>query len=91
MYHGCPGALRFKEPRPDYVRCPNCNEEVEIWSDEPLARCSSCGFWIAREIGASCLDWCPQAAQCVGLELYERLRKNRPPAAMPPADAKGRD
>ena len=46
---GCPGSLLFKDPRPDYVDCPNCGEEVEIWSDEPLARCLNCGFWVKYE------------------------------------------
>lgn len=77
--HSCPGAARFKDPRPDYTNCPNCEAEVEIWSDEPLARCTSCGFWVTHDIGATCLDWCSKAAECVGLDLLERLKQARPP------------
>jgi DNA-directed RNA polymerase subunit RPC12/RpoP len=76
--HHCPGAARFREPTPEYTICPNCQAEVEIWSDEPLARCPSCGYWVSHEIGASCLDWCPKASECVGLDVYERLRHSRP-------------
>ena len=75
---GCPGSTRLREPRPEYANCPNCHSEVEIWSDEPLARCPSCGFWLTHDVGASCIDWCGKAAECVGLDLYERLRQARP-------------
>ncbi|MHB0876309.1 MAG: hypothetical protein ACYC5O_09730 [Anaerolineae bacterium] len=87
---GCPGSMRLREPTPEYTNCPNCNTEVEIWSDEPLARCRSCGFWLTHEVGASCIDWCSKAAECVGLDLYERLMKARPErqsVASPESDA----
>ena len=29
-------------PAPSEVVCAHCNEEVEIWSDEPEAVCSTC-------------------------------------------------
>ena len=32
------------DPYPDYVTCPHCGEpEVEVWCDEPAARCHNCG------------------------------------------------
>jgi len=83
----CPGASRLREPRPEYTKCPNCDTEVEIWSDEPLARCPSCGFWLTHDIGASCIDWCSKAPECVGLEVYERLRKTRAEVQRGEADA----
>ena len=79
MAKSCPGAIVFKEARPDYVECPYCGGEMEVWSDEPLARCPHCHLWVSKERGASCIDWCKFAAECVGLEAYERLRKDRPP------------
>lgn len=30
-------------PVPLDVTCPQCNAEVEMWSDEPEAKCSACG------------------------------------------------
>jgi len=79
MTSSCPGAIVLKEARPDYVDCVHCGQEMEIWSDEPLARCPSCGLWTSKERGASCIDWCRSAVECIGLEAYERLKKVRPP------------
>jgi len=76
---GCPGAIVFKEAKPEYMACPHCGKEMEMWSDEPLARCPHCRLWVNKERGASCIDWCKFAAECIGLEAYERLRKDRPP------------
>ena len=78
MIRGCPGAIVFREARPDYIDCPHCGEEMEIWSDEPVARCHSCGLYVSQERGASCIDWCKSAVECIGLEAYERLQKTRP-------------
>ncbi|MBN1660660.1 MAG: hypothetical protein JXA93_19850 [Anaerolineae bacterium] len=78
MIRGCPGAIAFREARPEDIDCPHCGEEMEIWSDEPVARCSHCGLYVSKERGASCIDWCKAAAECIGLEAYERLKKVRP-------------
>ncbi|MHB1294283.1 MAG: hypothetical protein ACYC4R_04715 [Anaerolineae bacterium] len=76
----CPGAKTVKEPRPGYVRCPHCRTEVEIWSDEIRARCEGCHAWVYTERGASCLDWCAKARECVGASAYEAYQraKERP-------------
>ena len=73
FYKGCPGAVNFREVRPDYVDCPFCGTEMEIWSDEPLAKCPRCGRDVTQSRGASCIDWCTYARECVGSEKYERL------------------
>jgi len=72
---GCPGAINLREVRPQDVACPYCGTEVEIWSDEPFARCPGCGCEVTQARGASCIDWCSQARQCVGSEKYERLMR----------------
>jgi hypothetical protein len=46
---------------------------MEIWPDEPLAKCPNCSREVAQSRGASCIDWCAQARECVGSEKYERL------------------
>jgi DNA-directed RNA polymerase subunit RPC12/RpoP len=79
MLKGCPGAIVLKDARPEYIDCPHCGEEMEIWSDELMARCPHCHLWTSRERGASCIDWCKSAAECIGLEAYERLKHARPP------------
>jgi len=79
MSQSCPGARLIKEPRPEYVRCPHCQGEVEVWSDEYRARCQTCHAWVLREGGASCLDWCAEAERCVGataLAAYRRAQEN---------------
>jgi DNA-directed RNA polymerase subunit RPC12/RpoP len=73
MFKGCPGAISFREVRPEYIDCPFCGTELEIWSDEPMARCPDCGREVTRSRGASCIDWCASARECVGSEKYERL------------------
>lgn len=30
----CPGLSQFTRPKPEYIRCPHCGGQVEIWSDE---------------------------------------------------------
>lgn len=81
MLNSCPGSRLIKEARPEYVRCPHCQQEVEIWSDEFRSRCNHCKAWVYREQGATCLDWCKGAEQCVGpaaLAAYRRARKGIP-------------
>ena len=73
FYKGCPGAINFRKVRPDDVDCPFCGTEVEIWSDEPFARCPTCGREVTQSRGASCIDWCTYARECVGSDKYERL------------------
>ncbi len=70
----CPGSRTIREPRPEYINCPECGREVEIWTDELKATCPGCGNKVFRAQQASCIDWCPQAKECVGPEAYERLR-----------------
>ena len=73
FFQGCPGAINFREVRPDYIDCPFCGTELEIWSDEPFAKCPNCGREVTQSRGASCIDWCAHARECVGKEKYERL------------------
>ena len=71
---GCPGARTIQEATPEYINCPHCGGEMEIWSDELFARCPHCKGAVPRRRGASCLDWCACAGECVGLERYHRLK-----------------
>lgn len=79
MLKSCPGARTIKEIWPEYVPCPRCQSEVEIWSDEYRARCVGCNVWVYRKQGPTCLDWCPEAERCVGsaaMAAYERARNS---------------
>ena len=83
LHKGCPGAVALREVRPEDIVCPECGSKVEIWSDEPVAQCRQCGFWVSHERGASCIDWCASAKECIGLAKYERLTKSRPLESQP--------
>lgn len=62
----CPGLTKFVRPIPEYIACPNCGNEVEIWSDENEAECDKCGAIVSRKV-VSCLDWCEYADKCRAL------------------------
>lgn len=72
---GCPGARFIREARPEYVECPHCGGEVEVWSDEASGRCPRCRRPVPRERGAACIDWCAHAAECIGAAAYKRLKQ----------------
>ncbi|GAH13090.1 unnamed protein product, partial [marine sediment metagenome] len=49
MLDKCPGAAKIRTPIPAYKKCPDCGEEVEIWSDELKAKCTKCGAMVFRD------------------------------------------
>ena len=70
----CPGSMSVRQPIPEFFICPDCEAEVEIWTNERMRRCSSCGKPVHREIdSASCVQWCQYARECIGAERYEEL------------------
>ena len=74
----CPGARIFRQPRPESFSCPDCGEEVEIWTDEFRRPCPGCGRIVFRDAGMGCLEWCAMAEQCLGKEAYgDFLRRKR--------------
>ncbi|MDP3731488.1 MAG: HD domain-containing protein [Candidatus Omnitrophota bacterium] len=74
----CPGSKKFKEPQPENIKCPSCGTEVEVWSDEIQFLCPNCkNTTIRQQEGASCLDWCKYAKECVGGETYNKYMQNK--------------
>lgn len=69
----CPGLSQFMRPKPEYIKCPHCGGQVEIWSDEEKTECGNCGATVKRGV-QSCLDWCEYADQCKDVVL-ERKRE----------------
>ncbi|MBC8234101.1 hypothetical protein H8E77_31525 [bacterium] len=70
----CPGSKSVREPVPEVFTCPNCGAEVEIWTHEHMRICNSCGKTVVREIDTVwCIQWCPYAKDCIGVEKYEEL------------------
>lgn len=45
----CPGLDRVIDPFPKAYLCPRCGNEIEIWSDEQITKCSSCNTVIQNE------------------------------------------
>jgi len=76
MFDKCPGAANIRTPIIEIKKCPECGEEVEIFSDEMKVNCPNCDFTIYNDI-QSCVQWCKYAKECVGEELYNRLRKKK--------------
>ena len=69
----CPGARAFTQPKPEFVPCPSCHNEVEIWTDEAEAKCDRCGNVVSRAMLQGCIDTCAAAKECLGEPLYSRL------------------
>jgi NADH pyrophosphatase NudC (nudix superfamily) len=68
----CPGQ-DSRNLRVFLVRCPNCDTEVEIFSDETKVRCYQCKELVYREQLPSCINWCASARECLGEERWKRL------------------
>ena len=67
----CPGQKSNRELDSVMVPCPNCCRLVEFFTDEARLPCR-CGKVLFREARPSCADWCPAAAQCLGLDIETR-------------------
>lgn len=76
----CPGAKILRQPEPEFTSCPNCGEEVEIWSDEQKRPCPRCSETVIKDRGeeqVSCLDWCAMGKECVGEKAYQRYMQSK--------------
>jgi len=73
----CPGSQNFSQPKPENVLCPFCGNDIEMWTDEAKATCQKCKKTIFRNGGATCLDWCKYAKQCVGERVYKKYLENK--------------
>jgi len=71
----CPGAANVRgTPTLKVKKCPECDEEIEVFSGDISVTCKGCGFTIYEEL-ESCIQWCKYAEQCVGEEVYKKLKK----------------
>jgi NADH pyrophosphatase NudC (nudix superfamily) len=79
MLDHCPGAASLRTPTLTINKCPQCGEEVELFSNDMSVKCSGCGFVVYNDI-ESCIQWCRHAKECVGEEMYRILmeRKSAP-------------
>jgi rRNA maturation protein Nop10 len=55
-------------------KCPNCGNEVEIFSDEMRVKCRKCGTYVHKEQVPSCIQWCAKARECLGEERWKMMK-----------------
>ena len=69
MLDGCQGKPQISVK---YRICPQCGNEIEIFSIDAEAIRENCGFTIYNDV-QTCAQWCQYARQCFGDEVYESL------------------
>ncbi|KIR01707.1 hypothetical protein P261_00521 [Lachnospiraceae bacterium TWA4] len=71
MFNECQG-----KPKVEILEktCPKCGEPIEIVSTDADATCDNCGQVIYNDL-LSCVQWCDEAKECVGEEVYNKLMK----------------
>ncbi len=47
-------------------KCPGCGAELQVFSDEDIIKCWSCGEVINRAETPACIEWCVSARSCLG-------------------------
>lgn len=65
MINRCPGQ-DARNIKAEFLNCPCCGYEVEIFSDELKRSCPGCRKIIYREKLPSCTDWCQSVRECIG-------------------------
>jgi len=73
MLDKCPGAEKLRRPSIIIKICPECGEEVELFTTDAKMECE-CGFTVYND-AMSCVQWCKYARECVGDEIYEEMIK----------------
>lgn len=76
MLDRCPGALRLRTPTLEIRPCQACGADVEVFSNDLKVKCPRCGEIVYNDI-QSCVQWCRHAEECVGPELYRRLKSGK--------------
>ena len=72
MKFKCPGTCNNETPQLEIKICPECGNEIEMFSIDLKAECEVCGFVAFNDV-QSCYQWCEHAEQCLGSELYRKL------------------
>ena len=77
MLFKCPGSQKFSQPQPEIRKCPYCNTEIEIWTDEVKTTCPKCKKVVLRSQAPTCLDWCKYAKECAGKKVYDKYMRHK--------------
>ena len=83
MAYNCSGRSNFGTPTLRVMKCPDCGEEIEIFSTDVKAECPGCGHVMYNDINI-CIRYCAHAEECVGTELYNKLVRYRDTDGVPP-------
>ena len=75
MLDKCPGTSFLRTPTLKVKYCPECGNEVEVFSTDVKVKCNNCGFVVYNNV-ESCIQWCRHAKDCVGEEIYEKQKRN---------------
>lgn len=43
-----PACAEKYTPIPEFATCPQCGDEIELWSDEEETSCFSCGYRVFK-------------------------------------------
>ena len=82
----CPGQdSQYWKPGAIFnVKCPECDNEVEFFKDDPSRKCAKCGHkFLNPNLDFGCASYCEYAEQCIGnippelLAQKEDLLKDR--------------
>ena len=72
----CAGRSNLGTPTLRIIKCPECGEDIELFSTDVKVSCGNCGFVAYNDINI-CVQWCAHAEECVGTELYNKLVRFR--------------
>ena len=73
MINQCPGQDK-RNLKAEIINCFHCGYSLEMFSDEIQIRCLKCKNLVYRDRLPSCVDWCKAARQCIGEEMFRRLK-----------------
>jgi len=48
-YKEKPACVELREPFLEFLTCPKCGEDVELWTDEEETICLFCGYHLFRK------------------------------------------
>ena len=74
MKFKCPGSCHGKTPQLEVRICPECGNEIELFSVDMKAECDRCGYTVYNDI-QYCIETCDHAEDCLGAELYRKMMK----------------
>jgi len=79
----CPGLDLSRKKIDETVsheECPSCGYQIEYFFDDKTRKCPSCGLEVMKGYKKllkdfGCASWCNGAEECLGKEIYSRLKE----------------